>query len=416
MLTKYKLAMRSLFRKLIVCLCIFLPFITITQAQDFQFLDNQKRQSLSFKLIKNLIIIPIYVNGKGPYDFVLDTGVGPMIITEPSIIDSLNFTNMRKIKVSGLGLEPVEAFVSQNITAKINRAEMKHIPTAILKEDLFNLSGHLGTKIYGIIGYSFFSSFIVDIRYVEKRLIFSKLNQKVKYKGTKIPIVIENLKPYIYAEIEVPDSGKTKAKLLMDTGASHALSMEMFNGAMFPLPYSKIKASLGMSLSGQIKGYLGRIKSFSFGDFEFDDVISGFPDYNVISQKIDLKSRNGNLGADLLKKFNLQINYHEGFMYLKPNSFFKTPFEHDMIGMVIYLDQKEYKRYLIGEIDENSPADKSGLCPDDEIIGVNFRSMDAYTLSDLTELFKSGANKSVILEIYREKKTFFKVIHLERRI
>ncbi|RNL50687.1 PDZ domain-containing protein [Pedobacter jejuensis] len=228
--------------------------------------------------------------------------------------------------------------------------------------------------------------------------------------------MIENLKPYIYADIEVPDSGKIKAKLLMDTGASHALSMEMFNGNMFPLPYSKIKANLGMSLSGQIKGYLGRIKFFSFGDFEFDDVISGFPDYHVISQKIDLKSRNGNLGADLLKKFNIQINYHEGFMYLKPNSFFKIPFEHDMIGMVIYLDQKDYKRYLIGEIDENSPADKSGLCPDDEIIGVKFRSMDAYTLSDLTELFKSGANKSVILEIYREKKTFFKVIHLERRI
>ncbi|RNL50688.1 aspartyl protease family protein [Pedobacter jejuensis] len=146
MLTKYKFAMRSMFRKVIFCVCIFLPFNTKIHAQDFQFLDNQKRQSLSFKLIKNLIIIPVYVNGKGPFDFVLDTGVGPMIITEPSIIDSLNFTNMRKIKVSGLGVEPVEAFISQNITAKINRAEMKHIPTAILREDLFNLSGHLGTK------------------------------------------------------------------------------------------------------------------------------------------------------------------------------------------------------------------------------------------------------------------------------
>ncbi|MFC4143253.1 aspartyl protease family protein [Pedobacter mendelii] len=367
-------------------------------------------------MIKNLIIIPVYINEKGPYDFVLDTGVGPMIITEPSVIDSINFSKMRKIKVSGLGLEAVEAFVSQNITARVSRAEMQHIPTAILKEDLFNLSGHLGTKIYGLIGYSFFSSFIVDIRYVEKRMIFSNTNEKVKWKGNKIPIIIENLKPYIYANVEVPDSGIIKAKLLMDTGASHALSMEMFKGDMFPLPYSKIKASLGMSLSGQIKGYLGRIKNFSFGEFDFKDVISSFPDYNVISQKIDLKSRNGNLGADLLRKFNIQFNYRDGFMFVKPNSNFKMPFEHDMIGMVIYLDQKDYKRFLIGEIDENSPAEKSGLCPDDEIIGVNFKPVETYSLSDLTDLFKSGANKSVILEIHREKKTFFKVIHLERRI
>jgi len=416
MLTKYKFAMRILFRKLIICVIMILLFSYTSFAQDFHFNGNQKRQSLHFTSIKNLIIIPLYINEKGPYDFVLDTGVGPLIITEPSIIDSLNFTKMRKIKVSGLGLETIEAFVSQNIKASVGRAGVDHIPTAILKEDLFNLSGHLGIKIYGLIGFSFFNSFIVDIRYSENRIIFSDPDTRIKYKGSKIPIVLESQKPYVYAEVDVPGNGKIKTKLLMDTGASHALSMEMLNGEMFPLPYSKIKANLGMSLSGQIKGYIGRIKEFSIGDFDFKDVISGFPDYNVISQKLDLKTRNGNIGADLLRKFNIQFNYQEGFMYVRPNSNFKAPFEHDMIGMVIYLEQKSYKRFLIGEIDENSPAEKSGLCPDDEIIGVNFKPMNMYSLNELSELFKSGANKSVILEIYRGNKTFFKVIHLERRI
>ncbi|GAA3975077.1 hypothetical protein GCM10022246_29400 [Pedobacter ginsengiterrae] len=416
MLTKYKFDMRSVFRRLVICVGITLYFFTSAFSQDFQFLDRQKRQSIHFKSIKNLIIIPIYINNKGPYDFLLDTGVGPMIITEPSIIDSLDFAKMRKIKVTGLGIETVEAFVSQNITARINRAQMDHVPTAILKEDLFNLSGHLGTKIYGLIGYSFFNSFIVDVRYSENRIIFSNPDIPIKYKGNKIPIVIENLKPYVYAEVEVPDSGKISAKFLMDTGASHALSMEMYNGDKFPLPYTKIKANLGMSLSGQIKGFLGRIKEFSIGHFEFNDVISGFPDYAVISQKVDLKNRNGNLGAELLRRFNIQFNYGEGFIYVRPNSYFKNPFEHDMVGMVVYLDQQEYKRFLIGEIDENSPAEKSGLCPDDEIIGVNFRPIDVYSLNELSELFKSNSTKSIILEIYRDNKTFFRVIHLERRI
>jgi len=417
MLTKYKFAKFAMSRKLIIiCAGLFILFFYNCEAQEFHFSGNQQRQSLQFKSIKNLIIIPVYINEKGPFDFVLDTGVGPLIITEPSIIDSLNFTTMRKIKVSGLGLETVEAFVSQNIKATVGRAEAQHIPTAILKEDLFNLSGHLGIKIYGLIGFNFFNSFIVDIRYAESRLIFTAPGAMVKYRGSKIPIVIESMKPYVYADVATSDNEKISAKLLMDTGASHALSMEMYNGEMFPLPYSKIKANLGMSISGQIKGYLGRIKGFSIGGYDFKDVISGFPDYRVISQKIDLKTRNGNVGADLLRKFNIQFNYQEGFMYVKPNGNFKTPFEHDMIGMVVYLDQKEYKRFLIGEIDENSPAEKSGLCPDDEIIGVNFRPMNVYSLNELSELFKSGANKSVILEIYRDNKTFFKVVHLERRI
>jgi len=385
-------------------------------AQEFFFPDNQKKQAITFKCIKNLTVIPILINGKGPYDFILDTGVGPMIITDPSIIDSLNFKDLRKIKVSGLGIETVEAYISQNINAQIGRAKIEHIPTAILKEDLFNLSGHLGLKIYGLIGFSFFNSFMVDVRYSENRLIFYNQQAKRKYRGSKIPIEIDNLKPYIWADVEIPDSVRIRAKFLIDTGASHALSMEMLNGTAFPLPTAKIRANLGMSLSGQIKGYVGRIKKFYLGDYVFKDVVSGFPDFEIISQKIDLTNRNGNLGADLLRKFDIQFNYEEGFIYIKPNSFSKQTFEYDMVGMVVYLDQDEYKRVLIGEIDQNSPAEKAGLCPYDEIIGVNFKPIEGYSLNDLTEMFKSREDRALIFEIFRDKKVFFKIVRLEKRI
>ncbi|TCD11725.1 peptide-binding protein [Pedobacter frigidisoli] len=415
MLTIYKPVVIICLRKLLICFGLILAFFG-TNAQEFTFPGRRQLQSINFKCIKNLVIIPLMVNGKGPYNFVLDTGVGPMIITDPSIIDSLDFSMLRKIKISGLGIETIDAFVSQNITAQIGRAKINNIPTAILKEDLFNLSGHLGLKVYGLIGHNFFNSFIVDIRYSENRLIFSDPSRRVKYRGSKIPIEIDNLKPYVYADFEIPDSGKVRAKFLMDTGASHALSMEMLNGKAFPVPSIKIPANLGMSLSGQIKGYVGRIRKFSVGDFVFNDVVAGFPDFESIATKIDLKVRNGNLGAELLRKFDIQLNYQENFMYLKPNSNYKIPFEHDMTGMVIYLDHVQYKRVLIGEIDEDSPAEKAGLCQYDEIFGVNFKPVEFYTLNDLTQLFKSKSDKTIILEIFRDNKVFYKVVHLERRI
>ncbi|GAA4211732.1 hypothetical protein GCM10022289_41560 [Pedobacter jeongneungensis] len=415
MLTKYSSGVIICLRKLTICMgMVFLVFSV--SGQEFLFKRNRQKQSIPFKCIKNLIVIPVYVDGKGPFDFVLDTGVGPMIITDPSIIDSLNFNMLRKIKVSGLGIETVEAYVSQSLDVKVGSAAIEHIPTAILKEDLFNLSGHLGLKIYGLLGYSFFNSFIVDIRYSENRLIIYDRDAKVKYRGKKISIEIENQKPYVIGNVELPDGNSVNARFLMDTGASHALSLEMLQGAEFPMPEKKIKANLGMSLSGQIKGYIGRVGKFSLGNYVFKDVVAGFPDFKTIAEKIDLSKRNGNLGADLLRKFNIQFNYEEGFIYVKPNGFSKAPFEHDMVGMVIYLDQKEYKRVLIGEIDENSPAEKAGLCPDDEIIGVNFKGVEGYTLNELTDLFKSKAERSVIFEIYRGKEVFFKVVRLEKRI
>lgn len=415
MLTKYSPGVIICLRKLAICLGLVFLFFSAS-AQDFFFKTNRQKQSITFKCIKNLIVIPVYVDGKGPFDFVLDTGVGPMIITDPSIIDSLNFNLLRKIKVSGLGIETVEAYVSQSLDVKVGSASIKNIPTAILKEDLFNLSGHLGVKIYGLIGYSFFNSFIVDVRYNENRLIIYDHDAKIKYRGRKIPIEIENQKPYVMATVQLPDSTSINARFLMDTGASHALSMEMLQGGEFPLPGKKIKANLGMSLSGQIKGYIGRIVKLDLGGYDFKDVVAGFPDFKTIADKIDLSKRNGNIGADLLRKFNIQFNYEEGFIYVKPNGFSKIPFEHDMVGMVIYLDQKEYKRLIIGDIDENSPAERAGLCPDDEIIGVNFKGVDGYTLNDLSELFKSKADRSIIFEIYRDKQVFFKVVRLEKRI
>ncbi|UKT63489.1 aspartyl protease family protein [Pedobacter mucosus] len=415
MLTKYRPVVMVCLRKIILCVGSLLIFST-GFSQEFYFPGKQQKQSIAFKCIKNLIIIPVLVNGKGPYDFVLDTGVGPMIITDPSIIGSLDFSTLRKIKVSGLGIEVVEAYISQNISAEIGRAKIDRIPTAILKEDLFNLSGHLGIRVYGLIGYNFFNSFMVDIRYSENKIVFRNYDSKIKYRGSKIPIQIDNQKPYVLADIELPELGKVQGKFLMDTGASHALSLEMFGGGEFPLPQKKIKANLGMSLSGQIKGYVGRISKFYIGKFVFKDIISGFPDYETIAKKIDLNVRNGNLGAEILRKFNIQFNYKEEFMYIKPNSGSKLPFEHDMVGMVIYLDQGEYKHFIIGEIDENSPAERAGLCTFDEIIGVNFRSIDTYTLNDLTELFKSKADRSIIFEIYRDKKVIFKVVRLEKRI
>ncbi|WP_293785821.1 aspartyl protease family protein [uncultured Pedobacter sp.] len=415
MLAKYNLRVIICLLKLTICLVlVFLAFSGF--GQEFLLKRNQQKQSIAFKCIKNLMIIPVYVNGKGPYDFVLDTGVGPMIITDPSVIDSLNFGKLRKIKVSGLGLESVDAYVSQSLDVKVGSASIKYIPAAILKEDLFNLSGHLGLKIYGLLGFSFFNSFIVDIRYSENRLIVYDRGAKIKYRGKKIPIEIENQKPYVLTTIDVPDGKTVEARFLMDTGASHALSLEMLNGTAFPLPDKKIKANLGMSLSGQIKGYVGRVNRFNIGGHVFQNVVAGFPDFKRIAAKIDLSKRNGNIGADLLRKFNIQFNYQDGFIYVKSNRFRKIPFEHDMAGMVLYLDQKAYKRVMIGEIDENSPAEKAGLYSDDEIIGVNFKSIDGYYLNDLNEMFKSKAGSNIILEIFRNNQVYFKVVRLEKRI
>ncbi|TDG37483.1 PDZ domain-containing protein [Pedobacter changchengzhani] len=404
-----------LLRQISIWVAIILFSSSTGNAQDFAFTGHKKKQSIHFKLIKNLIIIPVFINGKGPYDFILDTGVGPMIITDPTIIDTVDFNNMRKIKVMGLGGEDVQAYISQILSVKIGKASMDNIPAAILKKDLFNLSGYLGLKIYGLVGYSFFNSFIVDVRYSENVIKFYSEKAKVKFRGDKVPISIDNLKPYIETTIQLADGSEINAKFLIDTGASHALSLETLNDQAFPLPQKKIVSNLGLSLSGQISGYIARIKKLQLGKYSFDDVVAGFPNYASIANKIDNK-RNGNVGAEILRRFNIQFNYRQGFMYIKPNIYFKTPFEHNMLGMVVYLDQETNSKIIVGEVDEDSPAQKQGLQVGDEIVKINFKSINDYTFNDIDLLFKSKENRTIVFQIYRDSEYLYKVVRLEKRI
>lgn len=391
--------------------------VITAQAQQFYFKGDREKDALSFSLVKNLIIVPLYLNNQGPFHFILDTGVGPLIITDPTLIDSIGLKVTRTIKISGLGKgAEIDAFVSNDVSATIGKAEISNIPTAILKTDIFGLSNYLGTKIYGLLGYHFFNSFIVEIRYSGKRLLFRYPQAKGKIKGERIPIEIIGSKPYINISIESPDYGKIEIKALVDNGASHAISLERLNEEPFPVPASSIQANLGVGMSGPIDGYIGRLSALEIGSFTLKNVLASYPKYDDVAAKVLLKERNGNLGADILSRFNVVFDYHDNSMYLKKNSQFNRAFQHDMSGMELYVQEEKTKHYFVSRIEPGSPAEIAGIMVDDEIVTINFAPASSYKLNEINNLFKSADGKTIILSIYRNKEMMVKVFKLKQRI
>jgi hypothetical protein len=386
-------------------------------AQQFYFKGNRDKDALSFLLIKNLIIVPIYINEKGPFNFILDTGVGPMIITDPTLVDSLNLKIARSITISGLGKgSEIDAFVSNDVSVKLGKAYMDNIPTAILKQDIFGLSNYLGTKIYGLLGYYFFKSFIVDLKYSAKRLLFREPGAAGRIKGERVPIEIIGYKPYINITIESPENGKIDIKTLVDNGASHAVSLERLNEVPFPLPKASIRANLGVGMSGPIDGNIGRLTSLTIGGFTLKDVLASYPKYDDVAAKILLKDRNGNLGADILSRFNIVFDYDDNSMYFKKGGQFNRPFEHDMSGIELYTQESKTRHYYVSRIEPDSPADNAGIMIDDEIVFINFQPASGFKLNDINNLFKSADGKTIIITIYRDKELIVKVFKLKQRI
>ncbi|MFN0256187.1 aspartyl protease family protein [Pedobacter ureilyticus] len=391
------------------CLLTFKVF-----AQDFKFNNGRKAQTIPFDFVKGLIIIPLYFNDKGPFDFILDTGVNPMIVTDPTLKESLKVPYPRAIKISGYGnFEGIDAFLGAT-SVKIGESDAENIPTVFLKDDILPISGFLGKKIYGLIGYNFFNSFIVKVDYTNKTLKFSSHAKKIKLKGEKISFELIENKPYVNVNIDQEGIGNQVVKALVDCGASHSISLEALNGKAFPQPKFTMEANLGNGLTGRVKGRMGRINSLKIGNFKFNEVLSNYPEYNIDS--IGNKGRNANLGAEILSRFNTIYDYQNRCMYIKKNERFGRPFEHDMSGIELYSESGPPSRTIVNKIEPESPADLAGLKENDEITAINFKKIDDYSLDDIGAMFKAKNGYSVIVEVWRNKAFHIKLLKLKKRI
>ncbi|HMI03920.1 MAG TPA: PDZ domain-containing protein, partial [Pedobacter sp.] len=141
-----------------------------------------------------------------------------------------------------------------------------------------------------------------------------------------------------------------------------------------------------------------------------------YPIYDDVALKTYLLNRNGNLGAEILSRFNITFDYEGGSMYLKPNMTFKRPFDHDMAGIEIYSEQTKPRRFYVSRIESGSPADLAGIREGDEILTVNFTKTSTMDLDDLNKLLRSGDEKTVFFSLNRSGDLLIKMIKLKKRI
>ncbi|WP_243456805.1 retropepsin-like aspartic protease [Polaribacter batillariae] len=217
-------------KKIISLLFLWLIVVSKNYAQQgFRFLKaNDKKERIRFKLINNLIIIPIEINGK-ELSFILDSGVNKTIIFNLSDKSNIGLSNPQKVTLRGLGGgEPVDALLSKNNKLSIKDIVGFNETLYVILEDYFDLSSKMGITIHGIIGYNLLKNFIIKINYRTKTLDF--YNPKTyTYKKCRrcevLPLQLYRKKPFVNVKVQLDTIGEklTNVKLLIDSGGSDAL-------------------------------------------------------------------------------------------------------------------------------------------------------------------------------------------------
>lgn len=385
----------------------------------FKFESKRKHITIPFSLHRNLIIIPVHLNGQGPYNFLLDTGVGTALVTNPRLLDSLNVTLGNAIRIAGAGssLEELKAYMVHNVEVKIPGATAPRLSMTFLSEDVFNLSTYVGMPIAGLLGYQFFNSFVVRVDYANSRLTLypPETFRYRKRDGVAIAFELEGQRPYLYALTTLAGEAPITTRLIIDTGAGHALSLEQNSHSGIKIPEQALRTSLGTGLNGTIMGHVGRISRFQLNKFVFNNMLTSFPDHADVAAKVQV-GRNGNLGNELLKRFNLIIDYSRSQLTLKPNNNYKQPFEHDMCGLELIAAGSAYNQFFISKVEPGSPAELADLQPGDEILFIENTPASTLTLSRLDRYFRSRDGQKLMLVLNRQNQMIFRFVTLKRKI
>ena len=148
----------------------------------------------------------------------------------------------------------------------------------------------------GILGYSIFGNFAVEINYDEKYLILHEFDSFViDDSWTKIPIYFkQNTIPWIDVEIQINSEEPIKISTYIDFAAGETIELLEKPKQKFKKPKSVEKVHLGTGLSGEIYGTHGNITELNCKTSNKNKLISNIELNNLRDEFIKLiKQTNG---------------------------------------------------------------------------------------------------------------------------
>jgi len=435
--------LRQIF-KYFLLLILWLPFYGISQG--FGLPNGKKFEKVNFKLINDLIIIPIEVNGAN-LSFILDSGVRTPILFNVSDQDSIQLKNVSEITIRGLGDgDPIKALSSKGNFFKLDEIRNFNQLLYVVLDKEMNFSPSLGIPIHGIIGYDLFRDFVVEINYGSEYIKFHDprfYKEKENTKSQTLPLAIRRSKAYIDGNVGLNGENDVPVKLLIDTGSSDTVWLFKDEEKGLGIPVQNYQDFLGRGLNGRIFGKRTKLNRINIGEFVLKDVKAAFPDMETFSTLAITGNRNGSIGGAILKRFNIVFNYPAKEISFKKNRHFGAPFQYNMCGVQLQHNGVRYiaeriadsrgvvinsestfgdvqilmenqtrlslvPEIIVSGIRAGSPAEEAGLKEGDIILAVNGKRIYSYKLQEVMKMLneKEGKRIKVLIERYNKDLLF----------
>lgn len=364
--------------------------------------------------IKPLVHIPFTTNGYQTYlelkvnnssetvCFVFDTGCGGTVI-DKSFLEQCNIKLEDTKEEMATATNVVSVDVSLNNTIHLNDFSIDSVKFFV--ENLSHLStAPNGKKVAGVIGFDMLNDYVVLINHVKNYIELYPSGTKLFTTACTIPIYLyENELPAFEAKI-VNEGKELPVHFIFDSGASFttALSSNFIANNNFEQRLKK-KVQIpviGGAESASAINYLSSLNKLQFGDFTFEDVPVNFStsaNGAMANNEID-----GVIGFDLIKKFDVVLDYQNKYIRLIQNKNYKTPLNYNLTGLSLRTNDN---LVTVWNVMDSSPAKNSGMIAGDNILSVDGKKFTSS--AQLREYLKNSyKTKTFVVQRGEEQLTF----------
>ena len=384
---------------------------------NFDLLQGQSSVKIPFELKHNFIIINVRLNGILPLHFIFDTGAQYTLLFKKEYSDILRIPYLRRIPILGADLsQELYALVAQNITVDIPGRIKVRKDILIFEEDYFQLDELTGIFIDGILGGDAFKHYVTQIDYRKQILTLTK-KEHFQEPGShyhRIPLRLKEAKPLLNATVTLENNARVPVSLLMDTGSGIPLLLYANTHPNLSIPEKTILGQLGKGLGGYLLGYMGRIKQLDLpSNLEFTNVLASFQRLDSASQIFTQNNeRNGILGNQVLRRFDVIIDYPDSVLYLKPTRSYKQKFNYDRSGMLIYAIGHNLKDFYVNTIIPGSPAEEADIREGDLILKIRGLPASLFDLTSINRMLMKRPGKKIKVTIERNGERLEKTFRL----
>ncbi len=356
---------------------------------DFAIAGGKSSTTVPFELFNNHIYVEVKLNGKGPFRVLCDTG-GANIVT-PTLARELDLKSEGALQGRGVGEKSEDVGLVKIQSLGVGEATLANQVFAVYPMEAF--SAVEGTPINGLIGYEVFKRFVARVDY-EHHLITLTVPSAFAYKGdgTAVPFQFNAHIPQVEGEIDgIP------GKFDIDTGSRTSLTVLGPFAEKHDLAAhygAKLEAVTGWGVGGAARGLVTRAKVLRLGKVEVHDPVT----------ELSLQKKGafvnpyvaGNVGAGVLKRFNITFDYPHQQLIFEPNANYDQPDVYDRSGM--WLNQSG-ETLVVMDVVAGGPAAAAGLKTGDKILAIAGRPVSQLSLPAVRQEFKSEPGTKLRLSI-----------------